>query len=146
MRSSAYIIALCLTLLGCSEGLKEYELDEHSFQAETIAEIQTESGILLPAGCKGLKFHYIPPIDPIAFAKVEIPAGAGKVMEQRIASLTSSLAYFPKDFANDRCLWWPSNPTNVVVSKKVLNSDYYIEAYLVREKDQLILYLKYFTI
>lgn len=143
---TAYIIAMCLALLGCGRDFKEYELDDRSFQADTIAEIQKESGINLPAGCKGLKYHYIPPVDPIVFAKILIPAESGKLMEQHIAGLTNNLADFPNNFASDRCQWWPSSPQNVVVSKKVFNGGYYIEAYLVREKEQLILYLKYFTI
>ena len=145
MKTSAHIIALCLVLLGCRD-FKEYELDEHSFRADTLKKVQKESGINLPASCKGLKYHYIPPVDPIVFAKILIPAESGKVMEQYIAGLTNSLADFPNNFANERCQWWPSSPQNVIVSRKAFNGVYYIEAYLIREKERLILYLKYFTI
>ena len=51
--------------------------------------IEKESGIDLPDGAKGLKFHYIPPVDPIVFAKIEIPTEAVNLMEQRIAALTN---------------------------------------------------------
>ena len=110
-----------------------------------MAKIQKESGINLPTGCKGLRFHHKPPIDPIVFAKLQVPAEAAKLMEQRLTVLTNTITNFPENFANDICRWWPTNVQNVIVSKKVYQG-YYIEAYLVREQEQLILYLKYFTI
>ena len=146
MRAYVYVLVLCLVCLGCGMDSTEYELDESSFGADTITQIEKESAIDLPDGSKGLKFHYIPPIDPIVFAKLEIPAEKRKVMETRIAALTFSGNSFPRNFANDRCKWWPSNPENVVISKQAFTNGYYIEAYLVQEKGQLILYLKYFTI
>jgi hypothetical protein len=130
----------------CGRDFTEYELDEGSFGVDTIAQIEKESGIDFPAGVEGLKYHYKPPIDPIIFAKIKIPAEAKGLMEKQIGALTFSGTSFPKDFANDRCKWWPSTPENVVVSKQAFNNGYYIEVFLVQEKDLLILYIKYFTI
>jgi len=145
MRTSASIVALALVLLGCGRDLTEYELDQRSFGATTIAKIQKESGINLPTGCKGLKFHHKPPIDPIVFAKLEIPPDQANLMEQRLAVLTNSIAQFPDNFANNICHWWPTNLQNVIISKKVYQG-YYIEAHLTREHEMLVLYLKYFTL
>ncbi len=149
MRVFAVMLILCLALLGCSMDsidYTEYELNEGSFGADTIAKIENESGIDLPDGVQGLNFYHIPPIDPIVFAKLKIPSETSKVMEIQITSLTYSAHSFPKNFANDKCQWWPSNPKNVVVAKEAFNNGYYIEAYLVKEKEHLILYMKYFTI
>ena len=97
-------------------------------------------------GAKGLKFCHIPPIDPIVFAKIQIPSEAGKIMEKRIKTLPDYDNSI-ENFANDRCKWWISSPNNVIVSKKgAFNNGYYIVAYLVQEKEQLVIYLKYFTI
>lgn len=143
MRTYTCIFIVCLVFFGCSRDFTEYELDESSFGTDTIARIEKESGVDLPSGVKGLKFHYIPPIDPIVFAKIKIPAEAGKLMKTRIAALTNKP--FPKNFANDRCKWWPSSTENAIISRTAFNNGYYIEAHLIQEKEQLILYLKYYT-
>jgi len=139
---------LCLAFFGCNpdhRDLTEYELDENSFGADTILKIEKESGVDIPDEAKGLKFHHIPPIDPIVFAKIQVPSKTGKLMEKRIKSLPD-YDPFPKNFANDRCKWWPSNPKNVIVSKGAFNNGYYIEAHLLQEKEQFLFYIKYFTI
>lgn len=123
---------------------KECDLDEAAFDPEGIVFIEEDIGIDLPDGSKGLKFHYKPPIDPIVFAKIKIPAKAQKAIETQIAALSGT--HFPKDFANDRCDWWPSTPEHVILSKQAFNNGYYVELYLVKEKDDIILYIKYFTI
>ena len=147
MKAYFYILILCLTILGCGgDYFSEYELDESSFGMDTIVRIEKKSGINLPEGSKGLKYHYIPPIDPIVFAKIEIPAEARELMEIRVAELTYNATSFPKDFANDRCKWWPPSIENEVVARNAFNNGYYIEAYLIQEKERLILYLKYFTV
>jgi hypothetical protein len=142
------MLAICLAVVGCGghRDLTEYSLDETSFDAEALAKIKKESGINIPLGAKGLTFHHIPPIDPIVFAKIKIPADAKDSIVKQIDGLTFSGTSFPKDFANDRCKWWPAAPAEVILSKQVFNNGYYVELYLVNEKDGIILYIKYFTI
>jgi hypothetical protein len=148
MKSYTCLLIICIALLvtACGRELTEYDLNEDSFGADTIAQIEEESGIDLPPDVKGLKYHYKPPIDPIVFAKIIIPTEAKEFMEKQIGTLTYSGSSFPKDFANDQCNWWPKTFENVVISKQAFINGYYIEVFLVQEKDLLILYIKYFTI
>ena len=141
------IAFLCLAVLGCRghRDSTEYTLDEKSFDAEAMAKIEQETGIDLPDGAKGLKFHHIPPIDPIVFAKIKIPAAAQDSISRQIEALTLNGTDFPKDFANDRCEWWPSAFESVVLAKQARSNGWYIELYLVKEGDDIILYIKYFT-
>jgi len=88
----------------------------------------------------------VPPIDPVVFAKIEIPADAQDSIAKQIGALTFSGTHFPKDFANDRCTWWPASPERVILSKQAFNNGYYVELYLVKEEDTIILYIKYFTL
>ncbi len=56
MRVYVYILILSLVFGGCSSDsrdLTEYELDEGSFGADTIAKIEKESGIDIVDGAKG---------------------------------------------------------------------------------------------
>lgn len=141
-------LVICLVVVGCGghRDLTEYRLDEDSFDAEAMAKIEQEAGIDLPDDANGVRFYHIPPIDPIVFAKIEIPDDAQDLIAKQVGALTFSGAHFPKDFANDRCKWWPAAPANVVLSKQAFNNGYYVELYLVKEKEHLVLYIKYFTI
>jgi hypothetical protein len=142
------VITVCLAVLGCGghRDLTEYTLDEKSFDAEAVAKIEKEVGLDLPGGARGLAFHHIPPIDPIVFAKIQIPDDAENSIAKQLEALTFTGSQFPKDFANDRCEWWPTAPEHPVQSKQAFNNGYYVELYLVREHEDLILYIKYFTV
>jgi hypothetical protein len=98
---------------------------------------------------KGLKFHYVPPIDPIYFVKIELPGGSKELMRRQVEHLPKS-DDFPDDFANDRCAWWPPKLSKVVASRRAAQSgpdgSYYLEIHLTEDGQRLILYLKYFTI
>lgn len=124
---------------------KECDFGEADFDQKGIAFIEEDTGIDLPDGAKGLRFHYVPPMDPIVFAKIQIPDEAKDSLVRQIEALPGADAYFPKDFANDRCQWWV--PANPMLSKESKKADgYYIELYLVKEDKILTLYIKYFTI
>ena len=140
------VLAVCFAVIGCGchRDLTEYTLDESSFDSEAMAKIQKESGITLPGGSKGLAFHHIPPIDPIVFAKIQMPANTQEALTKQIESLKGIT--FPNDFAHDRCDWWPPAPQSVVLKKQATNNGYYVELYLVKEKEYLVLYIQYFTI
>jgi hypothetical protein len=143
------ILIICLLFLGCSENhrdLSEYDLDINSFDSEAMAKIERESGIKIPDGSKGIAFHHIPPVDPIVYAKIEIPADAQELIKNQINKFTYSGNDFPKDFANNKCKWWSVKPKNVVLSKQAFNNGYYIELYLVKEESDTVLYIKYFTV
>jgi hypothetical protein len=141
------MVAICLAVVGCGvhRDLTEYSLDENSFDSEAMAKIEQESGIDLPDDAKGLAFHHIPPIDPIVFAKIQIPSAAQDAIKKQVETFTFSGSSFPENFANDRCPWWPAELGDIVFSKQAFNNGYYIEVYLVKENDDIILYIKYFT-
>jgi hypothetical protein len=146
--------AICLAIAGCDEhqgsynhrDFTEYSLDEKSFDAEAMEKIEKESEIDIPPDSKGLAFHHIPPIDPIVFAKIKIPADAQNTLIKQLEALTFSGTQFPKNFANDRCKWWPIAPKGVILSKQAFKKSYFMELLLVKEDDDIILYIKYFTI
>lgn len=147
MRISTCIAFLCVTILGCGwdRDSTEYSLDEKSFDAEAMAKIERETGIDLPDGAKGLKFHHIPPIDPMVFAKIKIPADAQDAVTKQIAKLAVSGVESQKDFASKRCDWWPAAFENVLLSKQALSNGWYVDLYLVKEGEDIILYIMYFT-
>jgi len=141
-----FVLAICLAIIGCKHrDLTEYSLDANSFDAEAITKIERESGIDLPDGAEGLAFHHIPPIDPIVFAKIRIPATEQDSIFKQIEALTLSGPPFAKDLANDSCRWWPTAPEEVILYKQAYNNGFYMELYLLKEKDDIMLYIHYFT-
>ena len=140
------LIATCLVVCsnGCG-GVTGYSLDEDSFGADTLARIEREAGIDLPDGAKGLAFLYKPPIDPIVFAKITIPDSARSQIEEQLVAAATNDDY-PQDFANDVCGWWPASFDNTLLSKLTFYGGYYVEYHLIEEDEQIVLYLKYFTL
>ena len=84
------MLAVCVAVVSCSghSDLTEYSLDESSFDAEAMAKIEQESGLKIPAEAKGLAFYQIPPIDPIIFAKIKMPAESQSSLVKQVETLT----------------------------------------------------------
>ncbi|WP_035604831.1 hypothetical protein [Haloferula sp. BvORR071] len=131
-----------LLLVGCGRNATEYDLDEKSFDADSSKLIEDATGFDVPAGARGLRFHYVPPIDPIYFAKYEIPAADQKAVEAEIAKLMPEKD-FPDGMANNRCTWWPKSFAGALISKKSGSDRHNTEVHLIREEGRLVLYLKY---
>jgi hypothetical protein len=144
MKHFIYILFFCLTLTGCDRYSAKQELNEKTFDANTMAYIKETAKFDIPAGAKGLNFTYKPPVDPMFFAKILIPEKDEKLVETQIEALKNSPS-FPNGFGDSDCVWWPIKIDNVVVSRKSMPGDYFLEAYLVKENGQIVLYLKYFT-
>lgn len=145
------VVMVCFVLLGllsfrCRRALTEYDLDQHSYWGGILSEIQGETGLKLPAHTIGLNYHYKPPIDPIVFARLDIPESEEKLVRERIVSLPGSDFSVPQNFANDICPWWPARFNQVLIKRRIFYDYYYKEFYLLHENDRLVLYLKYFTI
>jgi hypothetical protein len=142
------IVGICVFLTDSKQDLyrTEFELDEASFTADTLKKIETDLVIAFPPGAKGLRFHYKPPIDPIVFAKIEIPPEAKDSMVKRLTEMKEFPGKFHKDFGNRQCKWWPASVINEIATKFSINGAFYTQAHLVQEGDQVILYLKYFTL
>jgi len=139
-------IALLALVSGCHRDYGKYELDERTFDAEAIEKIEVETGIDLPTGVKGLRFLHLPPVDPIVFAKIGIPSGLEAETRSQLAALKQDEARVKPGFANDSCAWWRPDVENAELSRLAFRNGFYIEAYLVREAQGAVLYLKYYTI
>lgn len=113
-----------------------------------LGELESFSGIQLPSDAKALEFQYLPPIDPIYFAKLEVPAGTRTSLVAQFEDLEPYDV--PDDFANDQCDWWPTRIDKTVYEKRAVKSSakgsVYIDARLIEEGGKLVLYLKCFTI
>ncbi len=147
MKKTILTCILFFTFLGCSRWYEEFELNENSFDSDAMQYIEEISGLDLPENANGLKFYYKPPIDPCFIAKIEIAATDKQTIEKQIKGFKAydSVPVLGREW-NFRD-WWPEKIDNEIVSKIYYREDSgYIFAYLIKEKEQLILYLKHITI
>lgn len=72
---------------GKTRWAREFELDDKTFDSEAMTMVETDSGLKLPAGAKGLNFHYKPPIDPAFVAKIEIPTDSREKLQKEIEAI-----------------------------------------------------------
>ncbi|HNW94338.1 MAG TPA: hypothetical protein PKM88_15645, partial [bacterium] len=66
----------------------EYDLDAESIPDDIVAQVGAETGLALPAGSRALRYHYVPPIDPIVFVKFAVPPDAQQALTAQLAALT----------------------------------------------------------
>lgn len=145
MGARVICLVLAFLLIGCGREFEEYDLDTTSFDHRTIDLIESVTGIDIPNGARGIRFRYIPPIDPIYFAKIQIPAKARKDLESQLQNFGND-QNFPEDYANERYEWWPTRFGKSLIERKAGFGSYFVEVYLIEENDHLILYLKYFVV
>lgn len=141
------LIIIGLVLSGCRDKyFSEHELDSTQFEEETMTYIEETVNLDIPDNAKGLNFYYKPPVDPIFLAKIQIPEESEQEIKAQIIELTD-IDDFPDNFGNFDFRWWLSDTDEIIVSRKAYVDGYFVEAYLVRDStDELVFYLKYFTI
>ena len=140
------LFLIVVFIAGCDESaFKRLDLTKGSFDSSVLAEVERESGITLPQGACGIRYTYIPPIDPIYFAQVELPPESQAAMALQIRQLPTTTE-FPDDFADDECDWWPPKAESVLERKKAKSNAQYIDARLIESNGKLYLYLKIFVV
>src|SRR4051812_34612660 len=83
MKRLCILLSLITFVAGCRESRydRAFELDNSTFDAEAMQMIHDDTGLLVPAGARGLNFAYKPPIDPAFLARIAIPADSRKSVE-----------------------------------------------------------------
>jgi hypothetical protein len=139
------VLFAALLLSECSDSrwLKEFELDEKSFDAEAMQMIKDDSGLTIPAGAKGLNFRYSPPIDPSFVARIEIPKDSrGKIIAQIEAIPDEKIDI--SGGPGERVTWWPPVVETVIMDRQCTQADGdYFRAILTEENGKTILYVSH---
>jgi hypothetical protein len=150
----ALLACAALLLGGCTDSRwdREFELGENDFDAEAMEMIQTDTGLTLPAGTRGLNFRYWPPIDPSFVARLEIPANyLGELMSQ-IRSMKDddpngfrrlNRRYEISNRLHEKVSWWDPPKEGAQADNDRYRGVTYVRAVLTREGNRHILYLYY---
>ncbi len=101
----------------------DYHLDEQSFDAEALKVVEGTTGILLPAGSRGLNMSYKGyAIDPSLMAKVEIPGASQEILAKHIEQMQSfgDIECFE---SRNKLSWWNLSEATIHVKRSVATSD-----------------------
>lgn len=123
-------------------GLTSYQLDEKSFGAKTLSIIQSDSGVKLPTGSRGIKFIYLPPIDPSWAAKIEIPKEASATMLAELSKFAGEQINIIGE-SGPRTNWWHNQKSKVLIDRQSSPMGNYLRMTLTEEAGSIFLYIEW---
>jgi hypothetical protein len=134
------ILSLVITAMGC-ERRRDYSLDEKSFDANVLRDIEKRTGIALPPGSRGLHLFYQgSQIDRSFVGKIEIPAVSEPVVRRSIENIRNEDGVIRGSLA-DKVSWWrPGLLTEPIVRQFTVGSSR-VRAFVGKENGQSVLYL-----
>ena len=137
----ALLAALLLSSCGDSRWLREFELDEKSFDSEAMQMVKDDSGLTIPSGARGLNFRYSPPIDPSFVARIEIPESSRDDIVAQIKAIHNKEINISGG-PGEKVDWWPPPTDLVVIERQCHQADGdYFRAIVTEEDGRTILYL-----
>ncbi len=139
------MVALLYAGLGCDRRIRSYELDRTTFDAKTLQMIQADTGIALPAGARGLNFHYEPPIDPAYVARIEIPASSKDDVIRMLSAIELNEVHVSESLGT-KVRWWIPRDVKRLVDRQAFVRSNYLHVVLTEEGGALILYIEWWVI
>ena len=139
------LLLIMLLIGGCRESrwLRHFEVNETGFDAEVMQVIAKDTGLIFPAGTKGLHFQYKPPIDPAFIAKLEIPTEARQQMLAQIGVMKNEQMHV-SGALGAKVNWWLGPDESVLVDRQYTRSDgAYLRAVLTTNGNRLFLYVSH---
>jgi uncharacterized lipoprotein len=145
MRILVVLATFLLGITGCSDAryLGPFELDERSFDADALAMVQQDTGIVLPKGSRGLHFRYKPPVDPAFIAKLEIPASAREEMIHKIEAIKKQDIGRRADSLWAGVSWWPPPVAGAIAETRGLRDGNDVWLVLSEENERLVLSIEF---
>lgn len=144
MRSSLLLVLTAILMLSsCSRSrwTREFELDDKTFDAEAMKMVETDSGLKLPAGAKGLNFHFKPPIDPAFVAKIEIPADSRENLQKQIEAIKNE-PINRSGALSTKVTWWSPPAGSILIDRQGKQADWvYLRVVLTHEGGRYFLYV-----
>lgn len=118
---------LCVIIIGlvtgCAQNKTVYHLDASTFDEASLDMIQEVTGIAFPDGTRGIRLAYFGDgLDPLLYAKVEIPAAENKSFHERLVELPTRRGgiHIPETHKVD---WWDSISEDSVLLARLFNHD-----------------------
>jgi hypothetical protein len=135
-----------LLFSGCGRGYRIYELDRTSFDTKTLQMIQSDTGVALPAGARGLNFYYKPPIDPAYIAKIEIPLKSKEDVIRTLSAIENDENTHIMESLGAKVRWWIPKGAKALVDRQTFVRGNYLHVMLTEEDASVILYIEWWVI
>jgi hypothetical protein len=136
-----------MPLSGCGRDARRYELDSKSFDSRTLQRIQSDTGITLPAGARGLNFYYKPPIDPAYIAKIEIPLSSKDDLIKTLSVIENDDNIHNTETMGTKVRWWiPKDVKPLMDRQRFVGTGNYLHVILTEEGETIILYIEWWVI
>lgn len=146
IQTSIILTLACLSLISCDKKAADYELDSHSFTAQTLDMIQTNIGVTLPIGSTGLNMYYHgSALKPALLAKIQIPPKSAEALADRVRRITYHEVSGTESSTN-KWSWWTPMKQDVIVNRQFIGPDAaFVHLILCKEKDSghWILYVEW---
>ena len=121
----------------------DFELDAHSFGAESLELVGQRTGVTIPDGSHGLNLlNKGRQSDPSFIAKIEIPALSQETVAKEIERFPKSDTLVINSLAG-KVSWWRSSNATVRLERQFLRDRDYVHALLCEENGKWILYLEW---
>lgn len=147
MKATFLFILTLLLIAGCSRDAREYELNSKSFDLQTLQRIESDTGITLPAGTRGLNFYYKPPIDPAYIAKIEIPLKSKDDVIKTLSAIVNDENLHVPDSLGAKVNWWIPKGAKVLLDRqRFVGTGNYLHVMLSEEDSSVILYVEWWVI
>ena len=140
------ILLAPLLFSGCGRGYRNYELDRTSFDTKTLQMIQSDTGVAIPAGARGLNFYYKPPIDPAYIAKIEIPLISKEDVIKTLSTIRNDENTHITESLGTKVSWWMPKGAKTLVDRQRFVRSNYLHVILTEEDASVILYIEWWVI
>jgi hypothetical protein len=142
--TTGFLVLTGLVFCGCDRDLRQYELDSKSFDSKTLQRIQSDTGIVLPVGARGLNFYYTPPIDPAYIAKIEIPRSSKDDLIKKLSAIKNDDNLHVFTTLGTKVHWWiPKGTKPVMDRQRQVGTGNYLHVILTEEDGRVILYIEW---
>ena len=139
-----FIAFLSLILLGA---FQDYQLDENSFNAESLKMTEKYTGLTFPMGSRGknLFFRRSKCIDPSFIAKIEIPLASINSFSEEIKNIKGTKITVTEGDPFEREVnWWGPNKAAIIIEKYFYSQHGLVHVFLCQETEKFVLYIKWY--
>ncbi|SRR5581483_596580 len=117
------IVAMSMLFMSCNRMFHAHESDASSFSTKDMALVETNSGIRMPPGSRGLNLYVDGSLDEAFVSKIEIPAAASKAMVSSVQSLPNEEISVVNPLYSKVNWWLPRRDTIQVERHYVRRTD-----------------------
>ncbi|MFH2066549.1 MAG: hypothetical protein ABIK15_15220 [Pseudomonadota bacterium] len=130
-------------IIGCGSDIgRDYHLDEHSFDANSLKIIEERTNITFPQGARGLNMFYQgTSIDPSILAKIQIPTSEYQMFKKQLEKIPNSRGGINASSLTGKVTWWNPSESTLIMERLFNQEMNGVHVMFCKEHDRFILYV-----